>query len=158
MTRQTERYLASSSASSAVFQFSLVAAGLLSVVVSMASAQAKTWTIPDGAAAETNPLTVSPAVLRQGESLYKSNCSGCHGPKGLGDGANVDPRDRAHRPANLTMSRNPEGVVFYKMWNGRKDPDMPAFKSRMTKNEAWAVVAYVTGPLRASPLPSPAAR
>jgi mono/diheme cytochrome c family protein len=40
------------------------------------------------------------------------------------------------------MSRNPEGVVFYKIWNGRKDPDMPAFKSQMTKDEAWAVVAY----------------
>jgi len=52
-------------------------------------------------------------------------------------------------------------VVFYKVWNGRKDPDMPAFKSRMTRDEAWAVVAYVTGVLR-SPAPSsaspPAAR
>ena len=103
-----------------------------------------TWTIPEGANNEKNPLTSTPEVLKHGESLYKSNCAGCHGPKGLGDGSAVDKKDRKNRPANLTQSRNPEGVVFYKIWNGRKDPDMPAFKSRMTKDEVWAVVSYVT--------------
>ena len=106
-------------------------------------AQAKTWTLPEGAANEKSPLASSAEILKKGESLYKSNCAGCHGPTGLGDGPNVDKKDRAHRPANLTISRNPEGVAFYKIWNGRKDPDMPAFKSRMTKDEAWSVVAYV---------------
>jgi len=102
-----------------------------------------TWTIPEGANTQKNPLASTPDVLKHGESLYKSNCAGCHGPAGLGDGPNVDKKDRKNRPANLTLSRNPEGVVFYKAWNGRKDPDMPAFKSRMTKEEVWAVVAYV---------------
>jgi len=102
-----------------------------------------TWTIPDGANTEKNPLASTPDVLKHGESLYKSNCAGCHGPAGLGDGPNVDRKDRKNRPANLAISRNPEGVVFYKAWNGRKDPDMPAFKSRMTKDEVWTVVAYV---------------
>lgn len=101
------------------------------------------WTLPQGANDEKNPLAVTPELVKHGESLYKSNCSGCHGPKGLGDGPNVDKSDRKNRPANLILSRNPEGVVFYKMWNGRKSPDMPAFKSRMTKDDAWAVVAYV---------------
>ena len=105
-------------------------------------AQAKTWTIPEGAASEKNPLSSSPEVLKKGESLYKSTCAKCHGPKGLGDGADVDKKDRANKPANLTLSRNPDGVVFYKVWNGRKDPDMPAFKSQMTKDEVWAVTAY----------------
>jgi mono/diheme cytochrome c family protein len=102
------------------------------------------WTIPQGATTEKSPLTATPELVKRGESLYKSNCAGCHGPKGLGDGPNVDRQDRKNRPANLTLSRNPEGVVFYKMWNGRKDPDMPAFKSRLTTDEAWTVVAYVT--------------
>ena len=119
--------------------------GVLSV---LSSAQAKTWTIPATAANEKNPLPSSPALFKHGESLYKSNCAGCHGPQGHGDGPNIDPKDRKHKPANLALSRNPEGVVFYKIWNGRKDPDMPEFKSRMTKDDAWAVTAYVTGPLR----------
>jgi mono/diheme cytochrome c family protein len=105
------------------------------------SAQAKTWTIPDGAATEKNPLASTPAVLKKGESLFKSHCVTCHGPKGLGDGPDVDRQDRANRPANLV--RNPEGMVFYKIWNGRQDPKMPAFKSQMTTEEVWATVAYV---------------
>jgi mono/diheme cytochrome c family protein len=113
------------------------------VLAALVSAQSKSWTLPDTAQTEKSPLSATPDVLKNGESLYKSNCIGCHGPKGLGDGADVDRKDRKSRPANLTMSRNPEGVVFYKIWNGRKDPDMPAFKSRMTRDEAWAVVAHV---------------
>src|SRR5580765_220998 len=121
-----------------VLSFELASFCLLSTLV----AQGK-WTIPEVAANEKNPLASSPDVLKKGESLYKSNCAGCHGPRGLGDGPNVDKGDRRNKPANLTLSRNPEGIVFYKVWNGRKDPDMPAFKSRMTKDETWAVVAYV---------------
>ena len=114
-------------------------------LLSSAVARSQTgWTIPPDANTEKSPLTATPEVLKHGESLYKSNCAGCHGPKGLGDGPNVDRSERKNRPANLTISRNPEGVVFHKLWNGRKDPDMPAFKSRLTKDEAWAVVAYVT--------------
>ena len=112
---------------------------LFAVVV---GAQSKTWTLPEGAAAEQNPLASTPDVLKKGESLYKSSCAKCHGPKGLGDGPDVDRKDRANKPANLALSRNPEGVVFYKVWNGRKSPDMPAFKSQMTKDEVWAVTAY----------------
>ena len=134
--------------SPSVSTMSSVMACILCVLAAILSAQSKTWTIPDGAANERNPLVASPEVLKHGESLYKSNCAGCHGPQGLGDGPNVDRNDRARRPANLALSQNPEGVVFYKIWNGRKDPDMPEFKSRMTRNEAWAVVAYVTGVLR----------
>jgi len=131
------------------FLISSVVASFLFALTVLVGAQAKTWTIPDGAANEKNPNASLLDIVKKGESLYKSNCAGCHGPTGLGDGPNVDKKDRAHRPANLRMSRNPEGVVFYKIWNGRKDPDMPAFKSRMTKDEVWSVVAYAVS-LRAN--------
>jgi mono/diheme cytochrome c family protein len=129
--------------SSASFASSVVACFLCVLFPALVFAQAKTWTLPEGAANEKSPLVSSPELVKKGESLYKANCAGCHGPAGLGDGPNVDKKDRAQRPANLTISRNPEGVAFYKIWNGRKDPNMPAFKSRLTKDETWAVVAYV---------------
>lgn len=135
--------------SSSVPSVSSVVATLCVLFALIVSAQAKSWTLPAGAANEKNPLSSTPDVVKKGESLYKSNCVGCHGPKGLGDGPNVDKGDRKNKPANLTLSRNPEGIVFYKVWNGRKDPDMPAFKSRMTKDETWEVVAFVTS-LRSS--------
>jgi mono/diheme cytochrome c family protein len=124
-----------------LFLRSSVVASLL-FLGALVSAQGA-WTIPDTAAADKNPLSSTPDALKKGASLYKSNCLGCHGTKGLGDGPEVDKKDRRNKPANLTMSGNPEGVVFYKIWNGRKDPDMPAFKTRMTRDETWTVVTYV---------------
>ena len=114
---------------------------LFSAVASFALGQ--TWTVPEGAAAEKNPVASTPHVLKKGEALYNSFCANCHGRTGLGDGPDVDIKDRANRPANLTLSRNPEGVVFYKIWNGRRSPKMPAFKSQLTKADTWTVVTYV---------------
>ena len=125
-----------------VFLLSSVVASLC-FLAALPSAQAKIWTIPEGAADEHNPLQPSADVLKKGASLYGSQCAKCHGKTGLGDGPDANRKDEARRPANLTTSRTLDGVMFYKIWNGRKDPDMPAFKSQMTKDEAWAVVAFV---------------
>ena len=35
-------------------------------------------------------------------------------------------------------ARNPDGVVFYKIWNGRTKPKMPAQKDELTKDQVWA--------------------
>ena len=39
--------------------------------------------------------------------------------------------------------RNADGVVFYKVSNGRSRPKMPAFKDELTEEQIWSVVAYV---------------
>jgi len=126
-----------------VSSVSSVVACFVVVFAAVVCAQVNGWSIPETAQTDKNPVSSTRAILKKGSSLYKSNCVGCHGPAGLGDGPDVDRKDRRSRPANLTMSRNPQGVVFYKIWNGRKDPDMPAFKARMTRNETWTVVTYV---------------
>lgn len=123
------------------------------VFAALLGAQSKGWTIPDGATNEHNPLSISPEVLKEGKSQYNQHCEKCHGKKGLGDGPDVDRKDRKSRPANLTFTRNPDGVIFYKVWNGRHDPRMPAFKSEMTRDEVWAVVAYITTSLRTAAAP-----
>jgi mono/diheme cytochrome c family protein len=128
--------------STSMFLLSSVVASLC-VLSALPSAQGKIWQIPEGATDEHNPLAPAADVLKKGASLYSSQCAKCHGPKGLGDGPDANQKDAARRPANLTASRTLEGVMFYKIWNGRKDPEMPAFKSQMTKDEVWAVVAFV---------------
>jgi len=30
---------------------------------------------------------------------------------------------------------NPDGVLFYKIWNGRTQPTMPAYKDRLSKDD-----------------------
>lgn len=83
------------------------------------------WTIPTNAAKELNPIPTSPEVMRKGERIYRSKCQPCHGREGRGDGPDSDP---AHPAGNLTDrlrgAFNPEGVVFYRVWNGRQSPKM----------------------------------
>jgi mono/diheme cytochrome c family protein len=102
------------------------------------------WQIPENAASEVNPIKESPAVLKKGEGLYKQYCNRCHGAEGTGNGEDANPDEK---PSDLSDAkrapRNPDGVLFYKVWNGRKKPEMPAFKSKMTKDEVWTLIHYV---------------
>jgi mono/diheme cytochrome c family protein len=109
-------------------------------------ANAQGWQIPPAASTEESPVSPRLAVIRRGKALYISHCSGCHGLEGRGNGPDKT-TDPAHPPADLTNASratlNPDGVMFYKIWNGRAQPTMPAFKTRLTRNDVWAVVEYV---------------
>lgn len=103
------------------------------------------WTIPPDAAQEKSPITVTPQTLVAGRALFQKNCQRCHGPRGIGDGPDADPENMADM--DLTnpkrAGRNPDGVVFYKVWNGRKKPKMPTFSEKLSKEQVWTIVAYV---------------
>jgi mono/diheme cytochrome c family protein len=102
------------------------------------------WQIPAEADTLKSPLTVDDKVLTSGKAIFKDKCERCHGPAGLGDGPDADPD--AMGDMDLTVAkraaRNPDGVVFYKVMNGRRKPKMPAFKEELTQDQVWAVVAY----------------
>ncbi len=116
----------------------------LARVATQAPAGSDGWQIPASAAAEGNPQPVTAAVLARGQSLYKSKCQRCHGADGRGHGPDADPK---HPAGDLTdgsrASRNPDGVLFYKIWNGRANPKMPAMKLDMPPADAWTVIDYV---------------
>lgn len=101
------------------------------------------WQLPANAAAETSPLAASPEVLAKGRQIFKDKCQKCHGATGKGNGPDAD---RDHPPGDLTdgrrASRNPDGVMFYKVWNGRAKPKMPAFKTDLSRTDVWAAVLY----------------
>jgi mono/diheme cytochrome c family protein len=117
------------------------------VVLSLGSlAHTQSWEIPRSASTEKSPLSPTSTVLKHGRSLYASHCAKCHGPEGEGDGPDMT-NDLAHRPADLTSAFraqfNPDGVVFYRIWNGRTQPTMPAFRAKLSRNDVWAIVEYV---------------
>ena len=122
----------------------LVAVATVVDVAGQAQDASDGWHIPDGAAAEQSPVPANVAVINRGKGLYQSKCQRCHGPDGTGHGPEAD---REHPPADLTdarrASRNPDGVMFYKIWNGRTKPRMPAMKSEVPAADAWAIVHYV---------------
>jgi mono/diheme cytochrome c family protein len=102
------------------------------------------WKIPKEAAKEKNPYPVSPGMLAAGQKVFQSKCARCHGPKGIGDGVDAD--TSLQEGMDLTRADraalHPDGVVFYKVWNGRPEPRMPAFEDQLSKEQVWAVVAF----------------
>jgi mono/diheme cytochrome c family protein len=109
-----------------------------------APAGSEGWNIPPGAATEANPVPLNAGALAKGQSLYKAKCQRCHGADGTGRGPDADPD---HPPGDLTdgrrASRNPDGVMFYKIWNGRSKPKMPAMKADIGGADVWAIIHYV---------------
>jgi mono/diheme cytochrome c family protein len=103
------------------------------------------WQLPEDAPQTKNPLPVNDALLATGKNVFSEKCQKCHGEKGLGDGPDAEPEHAEHM--NLTnparANRNPDGIVFYKVMNGRRNPKMPAFKEELSTEQIWAVVAYV---------------
>lgn len=102
------------------------------------------WDLPPNADDEKSPKPVTPVVLNAGQSLFKKNCERCHGPEGKGDGPDADPdhMDDMDLTNPRRAERNSDGIVFYKIWNGRKKPKMPALKDELTKDQVWSIVAY----------------
>jgi high-affinity iron transporter len=103
------------------------------------------WQLPPDADTKKSPLQPDAKVLATGKSVFKDKCTKCHGSAGIGDGPDADPEHR--EDMDLTnpkrADRNSDGVVFYKVWNGRRKPKMPAFKEELNEQQVWSVVAYV---------------
>ncbi len=102
------------------------------------------WQLPADADDTRNPLPVDAKLLAEGKAVFADKCRRCHGPGGLGDGPDADPDALEMDLTNpKRASRHSDGIVFYKVWNGRRRPKMPAFRDELTNEQAWAVVAYV---------------
>ncbi len=104
--------------------------------------------IPDPYASMTNPLAHTQATLDRGAKVYAANCAACHGPQGLGDGPAG--RSLSPPPGNLAwLSDMPMGqwdpFIYWSVAEGGAQfgTAMPAFKNTLSKDEIWAVTAYI---------------
>ena len=79
----------------------------------------------DGAGGEESAGRRPEGASQTGKELFEKNCQKCHGPGGKGDGPDADPDQQ--QDMDLTVARraarNPDGVVFYKIWNGRAEAE-----------------------------------
>ncbi len=93
------------------------------------------WQLPPDAETKKSPLEADAKTLATGKAVFKDKCTKCHGPAGLGDGPDADPEHREHM--DLTNPKraenNADGVIFYKVWNGRRKPKMPVFKEELQR-------------------------
>jgi mono/diheme cytochrome c family protein len=127
-----------------LFLFALLTGAGVVRAIAQEPAESDGWQIPASAAAEPNPVAPTPAVIAKGKEIFKAKCQRCHGVTGKGNGPDAEPE---HSPGDLTdakrASRNPDGVMFYKIWNGRVKPKMPALKTDISRTDVWTVIQYI---------------
>jgi mono/diheme cytochrome c family protein len=99
------------------------------------------WIAPDDNS--RNPIAPSAESLAEGQHVYSEYCVPCHGPSGKGDGplaAELNPP-----PADLTVHsiHNPDDYLFNVISNGRPETAMPAFDTRLEREQIWHVINYL---------------
>jgi mono/diheme cytochrome c family protein len=80
----------------------------------------------------------------RGESVYRTYCVNCHGPKGHGDGPVAD--SLTPRPADLTtamVQNKTEKELLMIIRNGKAGTSMPSWKGELSDQHIQDVLAYV---------------
>lgn len=91
--------------------------------------------LPAQRISNTNPVSGNPAAIKEGASLFRPNCSPCHGVNATGGG----------RGPNLTSGRWTHGSsdadIFRTITEGVTGTEMPA--NGFEDSEVWAIIAYL---------------
>jgi mono/diheme cytochrome c family protein len=92
-------------------------------------------------------LAPGPETTARGAKLYAAQCASCHGKDGLGDGDAENAVSPS--PALLAfMIRRPISIDEYLLWaisdgGAQFQSAMPAFSDKLSRDEIWAVIAYM---------------
>jgi cytochrome c oxidase cbb3-type subunit III len=82
-----------------------------------------------------NPLTGDRSAIKEGSSLFRANCSPCHGLNAGGGGRGPDLR------AGLWVHGASDAAIFRTISQGVPGTEMPA--NPFEDSEIWALVAYL---------------
>lgn len=93
----------------------------------------------------TNPLPKTHETVERGALVYQQNCAACHGAGDGPAGQRLSPP-----PANLLwLSQMPmvqwDPFMYWTVAEGgaQYGNAMPAFKNTLSKDDVWAVIAYI---------------
>jgi putative heme-binding domain-containing protein len=83
----------------------------------------------------TNPVAGDPAAIREGASLFRGNCSPCHGLNAGGGGRGPD------LTAGRWVHGSTDADIFHTITHGVPGTEMPA--NDFEDSETWAILAYI---------------
>lgn len=88
-----------------------------------------------------NPFPSSMVSINRGRKLYLSNCQGCHGASGHGDG--YDAKQFGIKPGNLAIlaKEYPDYYLYRQIANGLEG--MPSWRDSLKDSEIWDMVNYI---------------
>jgi cytochrome c oxidase cbb3-type subunit 3 len=101
---------------------------------------------PQGQPQGKNPLAGEAAAIREGASLFRANCSPCHGLNARGGGRGPD------LTGDQWIHAASDEAVFQKITRGVPGTEMPA--SSFEDSETWTLVAYIRSVNTAAPTPA----
>jgi putative heme-binding domain-containing protein len=93
----------------------------------------------------TNPIQGDPAAIKEGASLFRANCSPCHGLNAGGGGRGPSLR------SGLWIHGGSDAAIFRTISQGVAGTEMPA--NAFEDSETWALVAYLRSVSAASQTP-----
>lgn len=94
-----------------------------------------------------NPLEGNPDAQANGKDIFKIHCMMCHGENGGGDGpaaASLRPK-----PGNIAASQSTldDSYLYWRITEGGMrapfSSAMPSWKSILSEEEIWQVIAYI---------------
>lgn len=104
-------------------------------VVGSSAVPGKLPSVPASATRAKNPYAGKPGAAKAGASLYRYNCSTCHGEDARGSGAALNLR-------STTTHSAADGRLFWLITNGNPEKGMPNFQT-LTETERWQIVTYL---------------
>ncbi len=84
---------------------------------------------------QENPVAGNPAAIREGASLFRANCSPCHGLNAQGGGRGPD------LTAGRWVHGSSDADIFRTITRGVPGTEMPA--NGFEDSETWAILAYL---------------
>ena len=105
-------------------------------------AQMKHFAAPKTADAVNNPFKGNATATAEGQKIYITYCTPCHGQKGKGDG--VASAGLSKQPANHTsaaVQEQTDGAIFWELSEGNNP--MPAYKKSLSETQRWQLVNFI---------------
>jgi len=102
----------------------------------------KHFAAPKTADAVNNPLKGNATATAEGQKIYVTYCTPCHGQKGKGDG--VASAGLSKQPANHTsaaVQEQTDGAIFWELSEGNNP--MPAYKKSLSETQRWQLVNFI---------------
>jgi mono/diheme cytochrome c family protein len=99
------------------------------------------WPVPEKFKTVKNPVPATPESVEAGKLVFVKECLTCHGPTGVGDGAQA--KDLEVEVGNLRrdIAKQADGELYYKISSGKKP--MPEFVKTLKPANRWHVINYI---------------
>lgn len=98
------------------------------------------WKVEDAKAKINNPITADAASIKEGQTLFMTNCKTCHGDPGKNNGLPLVPKPRDMADVEF-LSANSDGAIYTKITEGKVT--MPTFKAVLSETQRWQIVNYI---------------